>query len=308
VRAVDLFAGWGGFSAGAAAAGVDVVWAANHWQLAVDAHAANHPRTRHVCQDLRQADWSTLPAYDLLLAAPACQGHSQAAQPSRARSDRTRRYHDSLRATAWAVVDCADVTEPRAIVVENVHDFARWRLYPQWRAALEALGYAVTENRIMATAYGVPQRRDRLFVVATRGPALELHPPRPRREPAIGPRIEWNRGDWRSIRDARGAAARRRLAAAARSFDRAIVQHVSHHRGLPVTEPIRTITTKDQWCVLRGREYRPLSIRETARAMGFADSYHWPDSATRRESITGLGNAVCPPVARGIVERVAGSI
>lgn len=41
--AVDLFAGAGGFSAGAAMAGVHVAWAANHWPIAVQWHAANHP-------------------------------------------------------------------------------------------------------------------------------------------------------------------------------------------------------------------------------------------------------------------------
>ena len=47
-----------------------------------------------------------------------------------------------------------------------------------------------------------------------------------------------------------------------------------------------------------------LGILFTARAMGFPDSYTWPKS-TRREQITGLGNAVCPPVARAIVEQLA---
>jgi DNA (cytosine-5)-methyltransferase 1 len=76
VKAVDLFAGWGGFTLGANQAGLDVVYAANHWQTAVDVHERNHPNAVHACQDLRQADWSALPAYDVLLASPACQGHS----------------------------------------------------------------------------------------------------------------------------------------------------------------------------------------------------------------------------------------
>ena len=50
-RAVDLFAGWGGFTEGAERVpGVDVLWAANHWPLAVEAHALNHPGTAHSCQ------------------------------------------------------------------------------------------------------------------------------------------------------------------------------------------------------------------------------------------------------------------
>ena len=152
MKAIDLFAGWGGFTTGATAAGVRVVWAANHWPVAVAVHSANHPETEHVCQDLRQADWTTLPRFDLLLASPACQGHSRASQPKR------RVYHDAMRATAWAVVDCADVTEPRAIVVENVTDFLRWRLYPEWRAALERIGYRLTELRVLAADHGVRRR------------------------------------------------------------------------------------------------------------------------------------------------------
>ena len=45
MRAVDLFAGAGGFSEGARMAGLEVVWAANHWPVAVEWHAANHPDT-----------------------------------------------------------------------------------------------------------------------------------------------------------------------------------------------------------------------------------------------------------------------
>ncbi len=44
MKCIDLFAGWGGFTAGAEAAGASVIYAANHWPLAVKAHAMNHPR------------------------------------------------------------------------------------------------------------------------------------------------------------------------------------------------------------------------------------------------------------------------
>jgi len=300
MRAIDLFAGWGGFSLGAEQAGLDVVWAGNHWPLAVQAHAANHPRARHVCQDLRQADWTALPAYDLLLASPACQGHSQASQPRR------RLYHDALRATAWAVVDCADVTEPAAIIVENVPDFRRWRLYPVWREALERLGYTLTEHVLTASHFGVPQRRRRLFVVGQRAPR-ELTFEADATEPAFGPCIDWTDGRWRPIGQATGNARKRIDAAIERHGPRCLVQHVTGHKGIPLSDPIRTITTGDQWAVIdagRGR-YRPLTVRENARAMGFPDNYTWPDDATRTDKIRGLGNAVCPPVARRLIAEVA---
>lgn len=298
VRAVDLFAGWGGFTTGASAAGVQVVYAANHWPLAVEVHAANHPETVHACQDLRQADWTTLPAYDLLMASPACQGHSQASQPKR------RTYHDAMRATAWAVVDCADVTEPRALVVENVLDFTRWRLYPEWRSALERIGYTLTEHRVIAADHDVPQLRERLFIVGLRGKRHAL-PLRMSPRPAFGPCVEWHAGSWRPIASASSDAQARMQRAKANHGPRCLSQHVSNHPGVSLREPIRTITTKDQWCVVDGDRYRPLTLREYARAMGFPESYTWPAELSRVDVVRGIGNAVCPPVARDVVRAVA---
>ncbi len=108
MNAIDLFAGAGGFSTGATMAGCTVVWAANHWPAAVQAHANNHPNTVHVCQDLQQADWTRVPAHDLLLASPACQCHSRAPGKGRA-------HHDAQRATAWAVVSAAECHRPAVV-------------------------------------------------------------------------------------------------------------------------------------------------------------------------------------------------
>ncbi len=300
MKAIDLFAGWGGFTEGAEAAGIEVVYAANHWPLAVEAHAKNHPGVRHECQDLRQADWSKLPAYDLLLASPACQGHSTASQPGR------RAYHDALRATAWAVVDCADVTEPKAILVENVPAFKAWRLFPQWKASLETLGYHVTEETIDARWHGVPQRRKRLFIAATRKPGFRFaRPSGAIVEPAFGPCIEWGAGRWRPIAGAREDARARMLAARTKHGPRFLSQHTTGHPGVSLDESIRTITTKDQWVIVDGDSYRPLTVREYARAMGFRDGYSWPDTATRIDTIKGLGNAVSPPVAEARAREVA---
>lgn len=296
MRAIDLFSGWGGFSLGATMAGVEVVWAGNHWPLAVEAHRGNHPEAQHVCQDLRQQDWTALPGFDLLLASPACQPHSTASQPGR------RAKHDAERATAWAVVDCADATEPHAIVVENVPAFARWRLFPLWCDALRALGYRIDARVIRASYHGVPQRRDRLFITATRK-AVELDLD-PKEEPAFGPCVEWDAGPWRPVAQA-SPNARSRIATAQRANGpRCLSQHTTGHPGVNLSEPIRTITTKDQWVVVDGDRYRPLTVRETARAMGFPDTYGWPAHASRQDTIKGLGNAVAPPVARHVIERV----
>lgn len=300
MKAIDLFSGFGGFTEGARQAGVEVVYAANHWQTAVSVHASNYPGAVHECQDLRQADWTKIPRFDILLAAPACQGNSRCSQPKR------RAYHDALRATAWAVVDCADVTEPKAIVVENVPDIRKWRLYPDWRAALERIGYRLTERIVMATDHGVPQLRERLFIFGLLNGKEPAPLPQWGHWPAFRPHLQAG-GDWRSTKLA-SPGARRRIEAGKRLGKRYLVQHVTGHRGISLDEPIRTITTKDQWAVVNGDRYRPLTLREYARGMGFPESYKWPAVLPRSTVTLGLGNAVCPPVGRDVTRAVAEAV
>ncbi len=93
MNVIDLFAGAGGSTEGARMAGARVLWAADHWPLAVEVHQRNHPDTEHVCQDLHQCDWSAVPSCDLVLASPACQGHSRAASAHGRRGSTPKRSH-----------------------------------------------------------------------------------------------------------------------------------------------------------------------------------------------------------------------
>ena len=298
MTAIDLFAGWGGFSLGAEQAGARVVWTANHNPLAVAAHATNLPDAQHLCQDLTQANFYDTPDHDLLLAAPACQGHSQASQPKR------RAYHDQLRATAWAVVSAVEAKEPEVLVVENVPAFLRWKLFRVWSEALTELGYTLSQHQLTASHFGVPQRRKRVFIVGARGKhALPL---RFRRAPEPGFRscIDESAGGWRPVSGSTEGVMRRVAKGRRNHGDEFLSQWVTGHPGVSLDEPIRTITgAVNHWNLVRGDEYRPLTTRELARGMGFPESYEFPQ-ATKKELTLGLGNAVCPPVAREIVSQV----
>lgn len=288
---VDLFSGFGGFSLGAEAAGYEVLWAGNHWQFAVDAHKKHFPNSMVVCQDLNQANFYDLPDFDILLASPACQGHSSASRPKR------RIYHDAYRSTAWAVISCADAKSPEHVVIENVLDFRAWRLYDAWCATWKDMGYSLRRYEVTASFHGVPQRRTRLFIVASRGaksPKLELE--QDETERPFGPCIDWDKGDWELI-STKSASVQSRVARGRSNFgDRFVTQHVTNHPGVGLHEPIRTVTAQDQWAVVDGDRMRPLTIPENRRAMGFPSWYEPPDGATRTDIVAGFGNAVCPPV------------
>ena len=124
-------------------------------------------------------------------------------------------------------------------------------------------------------------------------------------EPAFGPCIEWESpAPWTLVADGTPKVRERIERSRPRHGARFLSQHTRDHMGVSLSESIRTITGGDQWIIVDGDRYRPLTIRENARAMGFRDSYSWPKSASRGETILGLGNAVCPPLA----EKVVGAI
>lgn len=298
MRAIDLFAGAGGFSTGAKMAGCDVVWAANHWQEAVNIHAKNHPGTEHVCQDLQQADWSLVPAHDLLLASPACQGHSRAKGKERA-------HHDAQRSTAWTVVSALEYHEPDVAVVENVQEFMKWKLFSAWCAAVLALGYAIAPHLIDSADHGVPQNRLRVFLVLTKSKfPLELTLPK-RKHVAASRIIQFDQGNWSPIqRDGRSPATLARIKAGRIQHGARFLTafYGNEHGGRSLDRPIGTITTRDRWAVIDGDRMRMLNVQEARAAMGFPKAYRLPESS--REAMHMLGNAVCPPAARDIINAI----
>jgi len=297
LRVADLFAGLGGFSEGARQAGARVVWAANHWREAVDTHALNHPETQHLCQDLHQARWDEVPEHDLMLASPACQGHTRARGKERA-------HHDATRSSALAVLGAVDYHRPPFLLVENVPEFRQWDGYPAWCGMLRAFGYELTENVLNAADFGVPQSRERLFVMATRGGKLPLHAPG---LPHVAAEsfIAWDHPRWSPVlKPGRAPATWFRFRRGRRAHgERFLLAYYGSERGgRPVTEPIGTITTRDRFAVVRGREMRMLTAQECRAAMGFPAEYALPRS--HKLAVHMLGNAVCPPVARELVRQV----
>lgn len=299
MKAIDLFAGAGGFSSGATMAGSQVVWAANHWPLAVECHAANHPSAAHVCQDLHQANWQTVPAHDLLLASPCCQGHS----PARGKKHGNPQ-HDASRSTAWAVVSAAEHHKPAAAVIENVPEFLGWALFPAWQAAMEALGYKLAPHVLDAADHGVPQHRERLFIVATRSKSpLQLKLIRQDHRPA-SEFVDFSAGNWSAInKPGRSPRTLSRVAAGRTAHGHRFIAPYygsgSGTTGRSLHRPIGTITTKDRWSVIDGERMRMLTAQECRAAMGFPADYRLPKQ--HRSAVHLLGNAVCPPVARDVI-------
>ena len=300
--AIDLFAGYGGWTMGAKMADVDVLWAANHWPAAVKWHAANHPQVIHECQDLHQANWANVPAHDVLLAAPCCQGHTKARG-----KEAGNPQHDASRSTAWAVVSALEFHRPEVAIVENVPEFTRWTLYPAWLQAMQALGYQVAPHILDCADLGVPQHRVRLFLVCTRSRApLMLTIPAERHVPAAS-FIDFEAGRWSLIeKKGRAEATLRRVANGRKSFgERFIMPYYGKGSGLTgrcLSRPIGTITTRDRWAVVDGEKMRMISADEVLQAMSFPLDMLRPDN--HQLTVHMAGNAVPPKAGAAVIRAV----
>jgi len=181
---VDNFAGGGGASLGIELAvnrPVDV--AVNHDREAIAMHKANHPQTKHYCEDVFSVDPVKATGgkpVGLAWFSPDCTYHSKArgGKPFRDRNKARRR-----RGLAWVVIKWAKLVKPRVIMLENVEEFQDWGplqedgtpcpirkglTFRRWKKQLENLGYKVECRELRACDYGAPTIRKRLFVIARR--------------------------------------------------------------------------------------------------------------------------------------------
>ena len=174
---VDNFAGGGGASMGiedALCRCVDI--AINHDRAAVEMHSANHPHTRHLCEDV----WNVDPVeatggrpVGLAWFSPDCKHFS--------RAKGGKPVEKKIRGLAWIVVKWAKTVKPRVIILENVREFEEWgplnkfnmpcqkrkgRTFRRWVSSIRNLGYDVQWRTLNAADYGAPTHRRRLFLIA----------------------------------------------------------------------------------------------------------------------------------------------
>lgn len=174
---VDNFAGGGGASTGIEmATGYSVDIAINHDPEAIKMHKANHPNTKHYCEDVWQVD-----------PIEACKGHPvglawfspDCKHFSKAKGGKPK--DKFIRGLAWVACRWAGLVRPRVIMLENVEEFRTWgplnrrhhpiknkqgKTFERFVKQLEELGYEVQFKELVAADYGAPTMRKRFFMIA----------------------------------------------------------------------------------------------------------------------------------------------
>lgn len=176
---IVLFAGGGGSSVGIeAGTGRQIDIAVNHSPVAIRTHAANHPKTLHLIEDV----FAVSPTkacngedVDVLWASPDCTFFSNARGG--------KPVNKKIRGLAWVVVRWAKEVKPRVIFLENVEEFQHWGplgpdgkpdkkrrglTFRRFVGNLRAQGYAVEWRVLVAADYGAPTTRKRLYMIARR--------------------------------------------------------------------------------------------------------------------------------------------
>ena len=158
---IDLFAGLGGFRISLESLGAKCVYS-NEWDIpAQEVYAANFGDTPE--GDITQVDEKTIPDHDILCAGFPCQAFSI--------SGKQRGFEDSRGTLFFDVARIVKEKMPKVVFLENVKNFASHddgRTLQVVKATMEELGYTFYQKVLNAVDYGVPQKRERIYMICFR--------------------------------------------------------------------------------------------------------------------------------------------
>ena len=158
---IDLFAGLGGFRISLESLGAKCVYS-NEWDKpAQEVYADNFGDIPE--GDITKVDETTIPDHDILCAGFPCQAFSI--------SGKQRGFEDSRGTLFFDVARIVKAKQPKIVFMENVKNFAshdNGRTLQVVKATMEELGYTFFQRVLSAVDYGVPQKRERIYMVCFR--------------------------------------------------------------------------------------------------------------------------------------------
>lgn len=158
-RFIDLFAGLGGFHLAAAALGGECVFASELQPHLRDIYRENFGVS--IEGDIENVPLEAIPAHDILCAGFPCQPFSKAGLQ--------HGWKDAVRGTVFfRVVQILEEHRPEMVVLENVAHFVNHdngNTYQRVIDALTALNYEVDSKKLSPHSFGIPQIRDRMYLV-----------------------------------------------------------------------------------------------------------------------------------------------
>ena len=160
---IELFAGIGGFRSALDPLGGECVFASEIDKYATQAYKALYNGAPELHGDITKIDANDIPDHDVLVGGFPCQAFSVAGQ---------RKGFEEARGTLFfEIARIASAKQPRLMLLENVkgllsHDGGK--TFETMCAVLNDIGYAIDFRVLNSKHYGVPQNRERIFIVCNR--------------------------------------------------------------------------------------------------------------------------------------------
>ncbi len=286
IRALELFSGVGGFAA-AVAGRAAIVAAYDQSADARATYALNFPGTPLFARNLDRVQAAELARHraDLWWLSPPCEPYTTRG---------ARRDLDDNRARSLLVLlDLVAALRPRHVALENVAGFATSRARERTLQVLAAAGYHVREHLRCPSDLGVPMRRPRYYLTASRAPIPPMAPapaePRPLADlldPAPDPGVtvppEFAARHARAFHVVDAADPGAVASCFGSSYG-----HACHGAG----------------SVIQGPEGpRFFSPAEMARLLGLPEPFLFPPDLPLASRWRLLGNSLAVPIVRQIVE------
>lgn len=158
-RVVSLFSGIGGLDLGFEYAGFNVIWANDFDKYAVETYKAN-VGNNIVCGDIVE-ELDNIPPHDILMGGFPCQPFSTLGS--------LKGFHDERGTLFFVIKEIIKKHYPKVVVLENVKNLKNHdngKTFQRICHELDSLGYEVKHEIMNTYDFGIPQRRNRIYIVA----------------------------------------------------------------------------------------------------------------------------------------------
>lgn len=163
LKAIELFAGIGGFRLGMRAANIKTIWANDVSELCCQVYQSNFGSSSIVLDDINKINLLEIPEHDILTAGFPCQPFSQAGKKMGIR--------DRVRGTLFErIIEIIQAKKPKYFLLENVKRILTMEKGYHFRIILNALAsldYFIEWRIINPINFSIPQNRDRIFIFGT---------------------------------------------------------------------------------------------------------------------------------------------
>ena len=296
-RFIDLFAGIGGIRIPFEELGGKCVFSSEWDRFAQQTYEANFGEIPH--GDITEIDEKDIPKHDLLVAGFPCQAFSQAGLK--------KGFKDTRGTMFFEIQRILDHHKPNALLLENVkglrgHD--KGKTFKVIVSILNELGYQTLESKVLnAKDFGLPQNRERIFIVGYKNHVNFQFPEPPMIETKVGSILDKRVPEKYTISDKMWESAKRRKENYRKKgygFGFSLF-----NRGSKYTSTISARYYKDGaeiWIDQKNKNPRKLTPNEARKLQGFPEDFAIPVSNV--QAYKQFGNSVSVPVIRAIAEKI----